>query len=81
MRDNLPPFRERKWDHMRRLRVLIVILLLVAMITTACSSNWRLPKIRLPRKGPVDAFLGIIDQVSQLGRNVARQFQGMGGRR
>jgi hypothetical protein len=66
---------------MRRLRVLVIILVLVAVLTTACSGDWRLPKIRLPRQGPVDAFLGIIDQVSQLGRNVARQFQGMGGRR
>ncbi len=60
---------------------LILLILVVTVLVTACSGPLRYPKWQLPRHGPVDVFLGLIDQVKNIGQSVARQFGGMGGHR
>jgi hypothetical protein len=66
----------------RLLRVCLVLSLIAVCVLAGCSDTWRGPRLRLPRRGPVDVFLGIIDQVKQIGDGIARQFRGMsGGRR
>ena len=66
---------------MRKMKVILTVVLIVVLVA-GCSGDWR-PKLpRLPDKSPVDAFLGIIDQVKSIGRSLSRQFRSMGpGRR
>ena len=66
---------------MTALRLVLTLGLVVGLVA-GCSGQWRFPKWRLPRRGPVDVFLDVIDEVSRLGEGIARQFRGMtGGRR
>ncbi len=66
----------RKWQ------CVLAVIALIALLGS-CSANWappkwQAPKIHLPKKGPVDLFFDIIDQVEQIGRSITRQFQGFG---
>jgi len=66
---------------MRKVKVVLAVLLIVALVA-GCSGDWRPKWPRLPDKGPVDVFLGIIDQVKGIGRSLSRQFRSMSpGRR
>ena len=66
---------------MRKIRVILTVVLVV-MLVAGCSGRWRPPRLRLPTRSPVDVFLGLIDQVKDIGRSVSRQFRSMGpGRR
>ncbi|MCU0519342.1 MAG: hypothetical protein MUF84_01415 [Anaerolineae bacterium] len=56
---------------------LVVTLVVVSMVVAGCSGAWRPPRVTMPRTGPVDVFLNIIDQVSRLGESIARQFRGL----
>ena len=63
---------------MSKLRVILLVVL-IATLVVSCSGELRFPKWRLPRRGPVDVFIDLIDQVKGIGQGVARQFGGMGG--
>ena len=64
------------------LRIWLALSLVVAVMAVAgCSSAWHPPKVTLPRRGPVDVFLDVIDQISQLGESIARRFRGLSGGR
>lgn len=66
----------------KALRVWLTLsIVVVCALVIGCSSPWRPPRLRLPRRGPVDVFIDLIDQVSQLGESIARQFRGMTGGR
>ena len=66
---------------MRKMKVILTVLLIVALVA-GCSGGWRPKWPRLPKKSPVDAFLGIIDQIRSIGRSLSRQMRSMGpGRR
>lgn len=65
---------------MRRVTRSMIALALIALLVVGCADDGSRPK--LPTlEGPVDAFLGIIDQVSRLGESISRQFRGMTPRR
>jgi hypothetical protein len=55
----------------------LLLLLLVLALVVGCAGDGRLPRIRLPRRGPVDVFIDIIDQVSRLGEGISRQIRRM----
>ncbi|MGC9523010.1 MAG: hypothetical protein ACP5HG_14145 [Anaerolineae bacterium] len=59
----------------------ISVCLVVLLLASACSGRGRLPRWRLPDRGPVDVFEDIIDQVSRIGDGIARQFRGFTGPR
>lgn len=61
---------------MRKVQVLLTVILVVVLLA-GCSSDWRPKRLRLPQKGPVDIFLGIIDQIEGIGRSLSRQFRSM----
>lgn len=64
------------------LRVWLVLsLVVVCVAVVGCSGSWHRPRIRLPRRGPVDLFEDIVGQVSRLGESLARQFRGLSGGR
>ncbi|MCJ7550960.1 MAG: hypothetical protein MUQ30_14905 [Anaerolineae bacterium] len=66
---------------MRKMKVILALAVIVILVA-GCSGEWRIEWPRLPDKGPVDVFLGIIDQVKGIGRSVSRQFRSMSpGRR
>ena len=60
---------------------LILSLVAICMVVAGCSGTWRSPRVTLPRRGPVEVFLGIVDQVSRLGESIGRQFRGLAGGR
>ncbi|MGC9347919.1 MAG: hypothetical protein ACP5JG_07265, partial [Anaerolineae bacterium] len=62
-------------------RILAVILVVTLLVGCSNVSRWA-RRFRLPKKGPVDIFIDIIDQVRGIGRSLSRQIQRMtGGRR
>jgi len=62
---------------MRKTKVILTVLLVVALVA-GCSGDWR-PKLpQLPTRSPVDVFLGIIDQVKNIGRSLSRRMRSMG---
>ena len=66
---------------MRKMKVILAVVVIVVLVA-GCSGDSRPQWPRLPDKGPVDVFLGIIDQVKGIGRSVSRQFRSMSpGRR
>ena len=65
---------------MSRMRTVVLVVLVVALLV-GCSGIGRLPRWRLPRRGPVDVFIDLIDQVKHIGQSMARQFRGIGGMR
>ena len=61
-------------------RLLACVLVLTMVV--GCASDGSVPRVRLPRRGPVEIFVDLIDQVSRLGESVGRQIRRMtrGGR-
>ena len=64
---------------MRRLRAIIAVAVVLALVA-GCGGDWKPPRIPLPRRGPVEVFESIIDQVEGIGRGLTRQFRSLGGR-
>ena len=62
---------------MRMVKTILAVALIV-MLVVGCSGDGRPNWPRLPDKGPVDVFLGIIDQVKGLGRSLSRQIRSIG---
>jgi hypothetical protein len=52
----------------------VIAVVLVLTLVVGCAADGRLPRVRLPRRGPVDVFLDVLDQVSRLGESIGRQF-------
>lgn len=65
---------------MRKMKVILAVVVIVVLVA-GCSGDWRPQWPRLPDKGPVDVFLGIIDQVKGIGRSLSRQMRSMSPRR
>jgi len=57
-----------------------MVVVLVLALVAGCDGNWKPPRIRLPRRSPVDIFEDIIDQVRGIGDGITRQFRSFGGR-